>query len=103
MFQQFVELDAGLIGADGADDDGLQAEGCEVPGDVCRAAGHAGRAGLAQHGDGRFGGNTVDDAVYKAVEHDIADAQHPLAPRFVHDLAKAGRLHPALSLGFGAV
>ena len=55
MFQQFVELDAGLVGTDSADDDGLQAEGREVPGHVGRAARHAGRAGLAQHGDGRFG------------------------------------------------
>ena len=43
--------------------------------------------------DGRFGGDALDVAVQKAVEHDVADAQHAKR-RKIHEKGQGSALDP---------
>jgi hypothetical protein len=61
------------VGAPETGKESLAAEAGEVHGDVGGAAGTLVAVGVAQDGDGGFGGDAVDLAEDVAVEHEVAD------------------------------
>ena len=86
--------------ADQADQHGIPAEFRDVAGEVAGAAQHVHRfAPLMEHRDRRLGRDPADLAIDIAVEHDVADDQHPPAGKVGQASACGALAHGTTTAG----
>ena len=74
--QQHIDVTGNVIVANHADKRDGRPHRHQVAHDIAGTAEHRGLVRHAAYRDRRFGRHTTDIAIYEAIEHDIADADH---------------------------
>ncbi len=83
--QPGAQLLAGFVDTHHADQDGVPSKIGDIPRDIGSAAGHIGGVLGSHHGHGRLGRHALHRAVDEAIEHHIAEHQHPSSGEGLQD------------------